>query len=109
MLADREKDAAAGAMQLFGDLRARRAGADHQHRARRKLLGILVDGSHELKDGLIAQQIRHDGALIGAGGDHDIFRGDLAVGRFRDETVHRRGESRVTATPQRIGGATKFA
>ena len=87
VLADREKDAAAGAMQLFGDLRARCAGADHQHRARRQLFGIDVAARVNLKDaGFIAQQVRHHRPLIGAGGDDDIFRVDLAVGRLRDET-----------------------
>ena len=36
-LADGEKHAAAGAVQLFGDLRARCAGADHEHGAVREV------------------------------------------------------------------------
>jgi hypothetical protein len=35
-----KKDAAAGAMELFRDLRAGGAGADHQHRAGWKLSGF---------------------------------------------------------------------
>jgi hypothetical protein len=85
VLADREQDAAAGAVELFGDLRPRCAGADHQHRARWKLAGILVADSMDLKHGAIAQQVRHQGALIGAGRDHDVFGCNGPVRGLGDE------------------------
>ena len=72
-------------MQFLGDLRARRAGADHQHRARRKLFGIPVVAGMDLKHRMIAQQIRHQRALIGTGGDHDIVGLDGAVSGLGDE------------------------
>jgi predicted TIM-barrel fold metal-dependent hydrolase len=85
VLADREEDAAAGAMQLFGDLRTRSAGADHQHRARWKLAGVSVAAGVDLKYLVFAQQIRHQGALIRAGRDHDVFGLDWPVRSLRDE------------------------
>ena len=83
---DREIDAAAGLQQFLGNLRARRAGAGDQHRARRKLSGILVVGGMDLEHGMIAQQVRDEVALIGTGGDDDIVRRDRAVGGLGDET-----------------------
>ena len=59
---------------------------------------------------MIAQQVRHQRALIGAGGDDDIVGLDRAVGGLGDEAgAPSRARSRVTSTPQRIGGATKSA
>ena len=79
MPSDREVDAAAGLQQFLGDLRARCARAGDQHRARRKLSGILVAGGMDLKHGMIAQQVRDEVALIGTGGDDDIVGFDRAV------------------------------
>ena len=59
---------------------------------------------------MLAQQIRHQRALIGTGGDHDIVGLDRAVGGLGDEAgAPSPRRSRVTSTPQRIGGATKSA
>src|SRR5436190_14808044 len=62
--ADGENDAPAGATQLLRDLRTRSAGADHQHRAWRQLFGIFVAAGMNLKDALVAQQVRHQRSLI---------------------------------------------
>ena len=83
---DREVDAAAGLQQFLGNLRAGRAGAGDQHRARRKLSGILVVGGMDLEHGMIAQQVRDEVALIGTGGDDHIISRDRAVRGLGDET-----------------------
>ena len=82
---DREIDAPSGALQFLGDLRARRAGAGHQHRPRRELFGVAVLAGMDLKHRKLAQQIRHQRALIGTGGDDDIVRLDRAVRSLGDE------------------------
>ncbi len=84
---DGEIDAAAGLQQFLGNLRARRAGAGDQHRARRKLFGIPVAGGMDLEHGMIAQQVRDDVALIRTGGDDDIISGDRAVGSLGNEAT----------------------
>ena len=99
--ADRQIDAASGALQLFGDLRARRAGAGHQHRARRKLLRISVVRGMDLKHRMIAQQVRDQRALIGAGGDHDIVGLDGAAGGFGDKA----GSAIAPAQPRHLDAA----
>ena len=59
---------------------------------------------------MIAQQVRHQRALIGTGGDHDVAGLDRAIGGLGDEAgAAIAARSRVTSTPQRIGGATKAA
>jgi hypothetical protein len=50
MPADRKIDLAAGAQQFIGDLRARGAGAYHQHRTRRQLLRRAIGRRVDLQD-----------------------------------------------------------
>ena len=101
-LADREKYAAAGAVQLLGDLRAGRAGADHKHGAVRKLLRVEVAAGVDLEQvRRVAQQVRQQRALIGTGGDDDIVGRDRAFRCFRDEAVRA-----VTRQPRHVHAAT---
>ena len=73
MLADAQIDAAAGALQLIGNLGAREAGADHQHGARRRLVGVAVGSRVHLHDaGVWWHQRRDDAALERSGGSNDI-------------------------------------
>ena len=86
MRPDREIDAAAGAKKLLGDLRAGRAGADHQHRARRQLIGIFVLAGVDLKNAAaVIQQGRDRRALIRSGCHDDILGLDRAIGGFGNE------------------------
>ena len=83
MLADAKIDAAAGARQLVGDLGARGSGADHQHGARRRLVGVAVGGRAHLHDvGVRRYQRRDDAALEWSGGGHDIGGLDRTDGGF---------------------------
>ena len=85
-MADREIDAAAGALQLLGDLCTRGAGTDDQHGAGRQLVRCAVGAGMDLEEiEGVRQQRRQHRALIGPGGDDDVGRCDGAGGRLGDE------------------------
>ena len=74
VLADRERDRTAGAVDLVGELGAGRRRADHQHAAVGELAGIAVllrASASRSRAAPRSAQRRHVGDVAGAGREHD--------------------------------------
>ncbi|CDX30149.1 hypothetical protein MPLSOD_120258 [Mesorhizobium sp. SOD10] len=80
MRADREIDAPARALQLIGNLHARRSRADHQHGALWQLRGVAIRAGMDLQDaGSGGNERRDDGNLERPGRGHDAVGFDHAI------------------------------
>ena len=104
--ADRQVDRPPRAPQLLGDLAARLAAADHQHRPGRQGRRVAVGVGDDLRD--VGRQVRRAGRderpLEGTGGDHDLGRRVCRPSvRTRKPAPFGPRSTAVTRTPSRTG------